>query len=100
MTHRGKLCDPRPSVIEKAIDAERCAMGSRSVGLNIAFEQSCFGWQQIHRFSTMTEIIPGPKGLPLIGNVLDIDPVDAVVCLGRIADTYGSSDRRIRGESD
>jgi hypothetical protein len=44
----------------------------------------------------MTERIPGPKGWPLIGNVLDIDPVDAVACLGRIADEYGASDNPTR----
>ena len=37
----------------------------------------------------MTESIPGPKGLPILGNILDIDPVDAVQCLGRIAKEYG-----------
>ncbi|KAK7419766.1 hypothetical protein QQX98_003138 [Neonectria punicea] len=37
----------------------------------------------------MPSTIPGPRGLPLLGNIADIDPSDAVASLGRIAETYG-----------
>ncbi|KPM34016.1 Bifunctional P-450:NADPH-P450 reductase [Neonectria ditissima] len=37
----------------------------------------------------MPSKIPGPRGLPLLGNIADIDPSDAVASLGRIAETYG-----------
>lgn len=35
--------------------------------------------------------IPGPPGLPLIGNVGDIDPAFPLGSLKNMADTYGSS---------
>ena len=38
----------------------------------------------------MTEPIPGPRGLPFLGNIRDIDPVDTIKSLGLIADTYGA----------
>lgn len=37
----------------------------------------------------MAEPIPGPPGLPILGNINDIDPVDSMASLGRLADTYG-----------
>lgn len=37
----------------------------------------------------MTEPIPGPPGLPLLGNINDIDPADSMASLLRLADTYG-----------
>lgn len=37
----------------------------------------------------MAEPIPGPPGLPILGNINDIDPVDTITSLGRLADTYG-----------
>ena len=37
----------------------------------------------------MTETIPGPPGLPIVGNLTDIDPADTVNSLARLADTYG-----------
>jgi cytochrome P450 / NADPH-cytochrome P450 reductase len=33
--------------------------------------------------------VPGPPGLPLLGNLNDIDPADSISSLGRLADTYG-----------
>ncbi|TID25135.1 fatty acid hydroxylase [Venturia nashicola] len=33
--------------------------------------------------------IPGPPGLPLLGNLTDLDPVDGIGSLGRLADKYG-----------
>lgn len=33
--------------------------------------------------------IPGPPGLPLLGNLTDLDPADGIGSLGRLADTYG-----------
>jgi hypothetical protein len=33
--------------------------------------------------------IPGPPGIPLLGNINDVDPAEAVVSLGQLADTYG-----------
>lgn len=33
--------------------------------------------------------IPGPPGLPLVGNLTDLDPVDGIGSLGRLADKYG-----------
>lgn len=33
--------------------------------------------------------IPGPPGLPLIGNITDVDPANSVASLSRIAETYG-----------
>ena len=38
----------------------------------------------------MTEIIPGPPGLPLLGNVQDIDPEDPIQSLCNLTDIYGS----------
>ncbi|PMD30907.1 fatty acid hydroxylase [Hyaloscypha variabilis F] len=37
----------------------------------------------------MAEPIPGPPGLPLLGNLNDIDPGDSMSSLSRLADTYG-----------
>ncbi|KAH7006759.1 cytochrome P450 [Ilyonectria destructans] len=37
----------------------------------------------------MPSTIPGPRGLPLLGNIADINPSDAVASLGRISETYG-----------
>ncbi|CAG8961894.1 hypothetical protein HYFRA_00013694 [Hymenoscyphus fraxineus] len=37
----------------------------------------------------MTEVIPGPPGLPFIGNINDIDLTNASADLRRLADTYG-----------
>ncbi len=37
----------------------------------------------------MTLPIPGPPGLPLVGNMNDYDPADSVGSLGRLAATYG-----------
>lgn len=33
--------------------------------------------------------IPGPPGLPLLGNLTDIDPTNVVVSFNHLADTYG-----------
>jgi cytochrome P450/NADPH-cytochrome P450 reductase len=33
--------------------------------------------------------IPGPPGLPLLGNLADLDPTDGIGSLERLADTYG-----------
>ena len=37
----------------------------------------------------MTTPIPGPPGLPLIGNVFDVDPQNQSASLARLADIYG-----------
>ncbi|KAF8850100.1 fatty acid hydroxylase [Acephala macrosclerotiorum] len=37
----------------------------------------------------MSQPIPGPPGLPILGNISDIDPVDSSNSLVRLADTYG-----------
>lgn len=37
----------------------------------------------------MSTPIPGPPGIPLLGNINDVDPAEAIVSLGRLADTYG-----------
>jgi hypothetical protein len=37
----------------------------------------------------MPEPIPGPPGLPILGNINDVDPVDTTASLSRLADTYG-----------
>lgn len=37
----------------------------------------------------MAAPIPGPPGLPLLGNFNDIDPADSMTSLSRLADTYG-----------
>lgn len=37
----------------------------------------------------MTAIIPGPPGLPLIGNVQDIDPENPIRSLSNLTDIYG-----------
>lgn len=39
----------------------------------------------------MAEQIPGPPGHYLIGNMNDVDPVDTMASLGRLADTYGTT---------
>jgi cytochrome P450/NADPH-cytochrome P450 reductase len=36
-----------------------------------------------------TEEIPGPPGLPFLGNVTDVDPTNSMVSLQRLADIYG-----------
>jgi cytochrome P450/NADPH-cytochrome P450 reductase len=33
--------------------------------------------------------IPGPPGLPILGNIYDLDYPDTVSSLSRLADTYG-----------
>jgi cytochrome P450 / NADPH-cytochrome P450 reductase len=33
--------------------------------------------------------IPGPPGLPLLGNIADFDPVNSTKSLSQLADTYG-----------
>jgi len=45
----------------------------------------------------MTNIkpIPGPPGLPLIGNVRDVDPIDSVKSLVLLADKYGKRQQAI-----
>jgi hypothetical protein len=35
--------------------------------------------------------IPGPPGIPFLGNVADIDPVNSMASFSRLADTYGTS---------
>ncbi len=37
--------------------------------------------------------IPGPRGVPLRGNALDLDPVDPISSLVRLAEEYGPSYR-------
>ena len=37
----------------------------------------------------MSQPIPGPPGLPILGNISDVDPADSVNSLGHLADTYG-----------
>ncbi|RDL29977.1 Bifunctional cytochrome P450 reductase [Venustampulla echinocandica] len=37
----------------------------------------------------MTETIPGPPGLPILGNAMDVDPANAIMSLGLLTDTYG-----------
>jgi hypothetical protein len=41
----------------------------------------------------MTAEIPRPRGLPILGNILDIDPSDAVASLGKLAETHGKCTR-------
>ncbi|KAG4412171.1 hypothetical protein IFR04_014690 [Cadophora malorum] len=48
----------------------------------------------------MTEPIPGPPGLPLLGNINDIDPADSMASLLRLADTYGPIYRLTLGGSE
>ena len=36
------------------------------------------------------ETIPGPPGLPIIGNIGDIDAENHMLSFGRLTDTYGS----------
>ena len=38
----------------------------------------------------MAAPIPGPPGLPFLGNLNDIDPGDSLNSLSRLADTYGT----------
>ena len=40
----------------------------------------------------MTEKIPSPPGLPLFGNVFDIDPVNQARSFVHLADIYGKED--------
>jgi cytochrome P450/NADPH-cytochrome P450 reductase len=35
--------------------------------------------------------IPGPPGLPLVGNIGDVDTKDLVMSIRKLADTYGMS---------
>lgn len=37
----------------------------------------------------MAQPIPGPPGLPILGNIHDIDPADSIASLSRLAETYG-----------
>ena len=37
------------------------------------------------------ETIPGPPGLPLLGNISDIDPETPILSFNRLTDTYGRS---------
>ena len=37
----------------------------------------------------MTTPIPGPPGLPFLGNALDLDPQNQNASLTRLADIYG-----------
>lgn len=39
----------------------------------------------------MTTPIPSPPGLPLLGNIFDVDPQNQAASLNRLADIYGSS---------
>ncbi|KAL5312931.1 hypothetical protein ACEPPN_019357 [Leptodophora sp. 'Broadleaf-Isolate-01'] len=48
----------------------------------------------------MTEPIPGPPGLPLLGNINDIDPADSMADLCRLVDTYGPIFKLNLGGSD
>jgi hypothetical protein len=34
--------------------------------------------------------IPGPPGLPLIGNIRDVDTQDLVLSIRKLADTHGN----------
>lgn len=38
------------------------------------------------------EEIPGPPGLPFLGNVNDVDPVNSVASLERLAEIYGENE--------
>ncbi|KAI9048833.1 hypothetical protein LZ554_007664 [Drepanopeziza brunnea f. sp. 'monogermtubi'] len=38
----------------------------------------------------MTTPIPGPPGLPFVGNINDLDPKGSIASLSRLAETYGS----------
>lgn len=33
--------------------------------------------------------VPGPPGLPILGNIKDLDPADSMASLSRLSDTYG-----------
>lgn len=33
--------------------------------------------------------IPGPPGLPILGNIYDLDHSDTISSFSRLADTYG-----------
>ena len=35
------------------------------------------------------EEIPGPLGLPFLGNVSEVDPVNSIASLERLAEIYG-----------
>ncbi|KAG4439164.1 hypothetical protein IFR05_005363 [Cadophora sp. M221] len=48
----------------------------------------------------MTEPIPGPPGLPLLGNINDVDPTDSTASLCRLAETYGPIYKLSLGGSD
>ena len=37
----------------------------------------------------MTEPIPGPRGVPVLGNVFDLDTADPLGGFVRMAETYG-----------
>lgn len=39
------------------------------------------------------EEIPGPPGLPFLGNVSDVDPVNSIASLERLAEIYGRNDK-------
>ena len=45
---------------------------------------------------TMTTPIPSPPGLPLLGNVFDVDPQNQKESLNRLADIYGTSHSLLR----
>lgn len=40
----------------------------------------------------MSTPIPGPPGIPLLGNLRDVDSELPIVSLGQLADTYGTWD--------
>jgi hypothetical protein len=47
----------------------------------------------------MTSPIPQPPGVPLLGNVFDVDPKNTWGSLRKLADKYGSSEAIFIGVS-
>ena len=84
--------DPPPSFLSLRLPHSSCGHIYSEDPLRVSFYK-LFHFQQLtsHYFSIskMTETIPGPPGLPFLGNINDIDPADGISSLGRLADTYG-----------
>ena len=43
-------------------------------------------------FANMTTTVPSPPGLPILGNISDIDPQNSIASLCHLADIYGTGE--------